>query len=66
MIISKTDYIPDKVVVSVIGPIEIKRSGPTKKHEGNVKDIMVIKAKEMGANAIINYESFDFMGIWEH
>ncbi|MFX1344110.1 MAG: zinc-ribbon domain-containing protein [Promethearchaeota archaeon] len=63
MIISKDDYIPDKIVISVIGPIEIKLSGPTKRQEGGARDLMRQKATEMGANAIINYECSTYLGI---
>ncbi len=64
MIISKEDYIPDKIVVSVIGPIELKLSGSTKRQEGGARDRMRQKAKEMGANAIINYECYTYLGLW--
>ncbi|MFW9939403.1 MAG: zinc-ribbon domain-containing protein [Candidatus Thorarchaeota archaeon] len=64
MNISKEDYIPDKIVISVIGPIEIKQSGPTKRQEGGAKDLMIQKATEMGANAIINYQSSNYLGFW--
>ena len=56
MIISKTNDIPEQIIVSVLGEIKIKIVEiPWRSKEGRVKDMMIRKAKTMGANAIINF-----------
>ena len=64
MIVIKKDHIPDKIIVSVLGNIEIKQKGSYKRNKGKGPDIMVEKAKEMGANAIINF-LYRGQGFWE-
>jgi len=66
MIVTRNDHIPDKIIVSVLGNIEIKQRGSYKRNKGKGPDLLVEKAKEMGANAITNYLVVDRLGVWNN
>ena len=68
MIVSKTDYIKEKIIVSVLGEVKIKQLAGYGIGEGKAMEKMIRKAKTMGANAIINfsYRGPGFPGIYNH
>ena len=55
MIISKTDNIPTKKVVSVLGNISISQTEWLENDETKAMNKLKTKAQAMGANAIINF-----------
>jgi len=63
MIVSKTNDIPDKIIVSVLGKVKIRQIRTYGKNEEKAMGTMIRKAKTMGANAIINF-SYRGDGIW--
>ncbi|GAH70815.1 unnamed protein product [marine sediment metagenome] len=64
MIVSKTDKIPNKKIVSVLGKVKTRQTTSYEKYEWKARDRMIRKAKKMGANAIINF-SYRRLGLWE-
>jgi uncharacterized protein YbjQ (UPF0145 family) len=63
MIVSKTDNIPTKRIVSVLGNISIKRAEAFSENEEKSMQKLIRKAERMGANAIINF-SYRGSGTW--
>jgi len=63
MIVSKTDNIPTKRILSVLGNVSIKRAEAFSENEGKAMEKLIRKAERMGANAIINF-SYRGSGTW--
>ena len=55
MFASKTDKIPNKKIVSVLGKVKARQTTSFGKYEWKARDRMIRKAEKMGANAIINF-----------
>ncbi len=63
MIVSKTDNIPTKRIVSILGNISIRRAEAFSENEEKAMQKLIRKAERMGANAIINF-SYRGSGTW--
>ena len=63
MLVSKTDGIPTKRIVSILGNVSIRRAEAFSENEGKAMEKLIRKAERMGANAIINY-SYRGSGTW--
>ncbi len=63
MIVSKTDRIPTKKIISVLGNISIKKTAWVSNNEEKAMEKLIKKAELMSANAIINY-SYRGSGAW--
>jgi uncharacterized protein YbjQ (UPF0145 family) len=55
MLVSKTDTIPNKHIINVIGNVTVKKLELWNQDEGKVMEKLMEKAILMGANAIINF-----------
>ena len=63
MLVSKTDNIPTKKIISILGNISINRVEWWGHDETKAMEKLIEKAKSMGANAIINF-SYNDSGVF--
>jgi len=49
MFVSKTDKIPNKKVVSVLGKVKARQTTSYRRYEWKARDRMIRKAKKMGS-----------------